>query len=67
MSAVICKEKHLNENEIVQQIWNYKYYNDHQGHFRKILQNSINITKTFTLKLPVHFSQAVQILATFNV
>ena len=37
MSAVIWEQKLLYENEIVQCIWNYKYYDVNHGHFRKPL------------------------------
>ena len=67
MSAVIFKQRFLHENEIVQYIWNYKCYDVNQGHFRKPLQSSANIIKISILKLSVHFSWAVQVLATFNV
>ena len=41
-SAVICKQKFLHENEIVQYLQNYKYKNVNQSHFRKPLQVSTN-------------------------
>ena len=41
-SAVICKQKFLHENEIVQYLQNYKYENVNQSHFRKPLQVSTN-------------------------
>ena len=41
-SAVICKQKFLHENEIVQDLQNYKYENVNQSHFRKPLQVSTN-------------------------
>lgn len=36
ISAVICKQKFLYVNEILQYIWNYKYRNTEQLHFRKL-------------------------------
>ena len=39
-SAVICKQRFLHENEIVQYLTNYKYVN--QDHFKKLLQASTN-------------------------
>ena len=44
-SAVICKERLLHENEIVQYLQNYKYQDINQGHFRKLLQASTNAIK----------------------
>ena len=41
-SAVICKQRFLQENEIVQYLQNYKYQDYNQGHFRKPLQASTN-------------------------
>ena len=42
MSAVICKQRFLHENEIVQYLQNYKYQEINQCHFRKPLQVSTN-------------------------
>lgn len=36
ISAVICKQKFLYVNKILQYIWNYKYRNTEQLHFRKL-------------------------------
>ena len=44
-SVVICKERLLHENEIVQYLQNYKYQDINQGHFRKLLQASTNAIK----------------------
>ena len=41
-STVICKQRFLHENEIVQYLHNYKYQDINQGHFRKPLQGSTN-------------------------
>ena len=41
MSAVICKLKLLNKNELVKYLQNYKCYNVDYGHFRKQLKSSI--------------------------
>ena len=42
MSAVICKQRYLRKNEIVQYLQNYKYQDINHGHFRKPLQASTN-------------------------
>ena len=41
-SVVICKQRLLHENEIVQYLENFKYQDVNQGHFRKPLQAFIN-------------------------
>ena len=45
MSAVIYKQKLLNENEIMQLLHNYKRYGIDQSHFRTPLQSSAKNTK----------------------
>ena len=42
MSAVIWKQRFLNENEIGQYLQNYKYQQINKGHYRKPLQVSTN-------------------------
>ena len=44
-SAVICKQRFLHENEIVQYLQNSKYEGVNQGHFRKPLQASTSAMK----------------------
>ena len=41
-SAIICKQRFLHKNEIVQYLQNYKYQDVNQGHVRKPLQTSTN-------------------------
>ena len=41
-SAIICKQRFLHENEIVQLLKNYKYEDVNHGHCRKPLQTSTN-------------------------
>ena len=45
MSAVICKQRILHENEIVQDLQNYKHEDVNQGHFRKPSETSANAMK----------------------
>ena len=44
-SAIICKQRFLNENEIMKYLQNYKYHDVNQSHFRKPLQAFTNSTK----------------------
>ena len=44
-SAVICKQRLLHENEIVQYLLNYKYQDVKQSHFGKPLQASTKVLK----------------------
>ena len=67
MPAVICKQTFLHENEIVQYLKKYKYQDVNQDHFRKPFQASKNAMKTTTRRQPIHFSRAVQSLATLYV
>ena len=46
-SAVICKQRLLHENEIVQCIKNYKCYDVNQGYFRKPSQGSTKARKNY--------------------
>ena len=45
MSVVVCKQHFLYENEFVQYLQNYKYYEIGQGYLRKFLQISTNTIK----------------------
>ena len=51
MSAVICKQRLLYKNEIVQYDWNYKLYDFIQNHFRNPL---LSVVKTFTIKKNIY-------------
>ena len=44
MSSVICKQKLLHENEVLQYLYNYRYYVD-KRHVRKSLQSSTKSIK----------------------
>ena len=67
MSAVICEQRFLHENEIVQYLQNCKCKDVDQGHFRKPLQASTNVMKNDYPKTAHTFSRAVLSLATFCV
>ena len=41
-SEVICKQRFLHGNEIVQYLTNYKYQDVNQDHFKKLVQASTN-------------------------
>ena len=62
MSAVICKQRILHENEIVQDLQNYKHEDVNQGHFRKSSETSANAMKNNHPK--TIFSWAAQFLRT---
>ena len=64
MSAVICKQKLLCKNEIVEYLWKYKWYCVYQGHFRKHLQRPY---KKYYPKKDDTFFMNRWILAIFNV
>ena len=56
MLAVVCKQKLLHENKIIQYLQKYKYCNVDQSDFRKPLQNFANTIKNiYFLGLPIYF------------
>ena len=65
VSAVICKQRILHENEIVQDLQNYNYEDVNQGHFRKPSETSADAMKNNYPK--TIFSWAVQFLPTLYV
>ena len=67
MSAVICKQRFLHENEIVQYLQNYKYQDVNRGYFRKPVQAATNLMKNDYPKPAYTFLRAIQYLTTFYV
>ena len=61
MSAVICIQRFLLENEIVKYLQGYKYQDVNQSHFGKPLQASTNSMKSDYPATAINFSRAVQL------
>ena len=57
MSAVICKQRFLHKNEIVQYLQYYKYQDADQGHFLKLLQASTCHDKRLPYDSPYIFDR----------
>ena len=64
-SAVICKERILHKNEIVQYLQNYKHQDVNQDDFRKPFQASINAMQNDYRKTAHTFFVGRSILTTF--
>ena len=65
-SAVICKQRFLHENEIVQYLQSYKHQNIRQSHFRKPLQASTNTIKNSCLTTAHTFFMGRSVLSYFS-
>ena len=56
ISAVICKQKLLDRNEIVQYLQNSKCYNVDQDGFRKPLKKELSLNGPYNFQRPFNFS-----------